>query len=69
MAEKRTTEQAYQIYQVEGHGYAVEKYTFDVNTDDETLNKLWKEASNSLRALTVYFDKKVEEGELEECDY
>ena len=69
MSDKRTIEHAYQIYQSEGHGYAVENYIHKVNSEDPKLNELWKNASESLKNLTKYFNDKVESGELEEFDY
>lgn len=67
MSKKRTIEEAYQIYQLEGHGYGVENYIHDVDTDDPELNELWKNASKSLNKLTKYFDDKIDSGEINEC--
>ena len=39
--EKRTLQEAYEIYEVEGRGYAVEHYISDIKTDDKKLNKIW----------------------------
>jgi len=68
MAE-RTAQEVYQIYEVEGHGYAVENYIHDVKSDDEELNKLWKNASDALSKLTKYFSDKVESEDLEFFEY
>ena len=65
----RTVEDVYQIYEIEAHGYAVENYMWEANTEDEELNELWKNASDSIKKLTKYFDDKVKSGELEFFDY
>lgn len=69
MSEKKQpakgVERAYKIYEVEGHGYAVESYIHDVESEDPELNELWKNASESMIKLTKYFNDKVESEELE----
>jgi hypothetical protein len=62
---KRTIQEAFDIYQSEGHGYAVEDYTGDVDTNDEELNGLWIEASVALQNLSCYFEDKLAAGEIE----
>ncbi len=65
---KRTIQEVYEIYEYEGHGYGLENYMWEANTDDEELNELWKNASDSIKKLTKYFADKVESGELELFD-
>lgn len=65
MSKKRTIQEAYDIYESEGHGYAVEDYTRDVDTNDDELNRLWLEAGVALENLSEYFENKLNEGEIE----
>jgi hypothetical protein len=63
-------EELYHIYEIEGHGYAVEDYSNNVSCDDDPeVAILWNNAAESLKKLTNYFNEKVEDGTLEYFEY
>ena len=62
-------EETYHIYEIEGHGYAVENYLSHNKIDDPELRELWKQAEESIKNLSKFFQDKVKRGELEFFEY
>ena len=66
----KSLEELYQIYEIEGHGYAIEKYSSEVSCeDDPKAAELWNNAAEAIKKMTKYFEEKVEDGTLEFFEY
>lgn len=63
------TQEVYEIYEKEGHGYALESYLSSEHIENPELKILWENAANAIQKLTKYFEDKVEKGELEFFEY